>query len=297
MKIQSLSIIFILLLVILLTACPTIPVDKTSSDWLGILPRGNSFYMYINHKKTNPLIKGILKNAGQSSSDIEAILDMTQKSYISILLKPQSDPDISLVLLGGYPKGYINGALNNNKEWQKVEDSYTYFQNINAPLQVAIPKAYMLLVSNNNIRNMFTHYQEAAIFPLAKDINLDIETSDLLLFFPLGLKNDLADSFKIDWRKISIREIWMTAHNKDAGYVFSGIFLIANDTGARLFSTIFKLTLITLLREIEVPSAGERLKNVQVLIKGTKVKVTNFYLSDEELTSIVAAIIQKKGKD
>ncbi|MBN1799581.1 MAG: hypothetical protein JW822_13480 [Spirochaetales bacterium] len=297
MKIPTLSISLSLLFVVLLTGCPTIPVDKTSGDWLGILPRGNSFYMYLNHKTTNPLIKAILKKAGQASSDIEAILDRTEKSYMSVLLKPKADPEISLVLLGGYPKGYIHGALKKNKEWQQIEGSYTYFKNINTPLQIAIPKAYMLLVSNNNIGTMLTHYEGARIFPLAEDIDLDIDTSDLLLFFPLGLENDMADKLKIDWRKISIQEIWITGHSKDTGFVFSAVFLIANDTGARLFSTIFKLTLISLLREIDVASAGERLKNVQVLIEGTKVKITNFYLSEEELTGVVAGILQKKGQD
>jgi hypothetical protein len=296
MKNHVLSLILVLFLM-LLTSCPTIPADKTSSDWLGILPRDSSFYLYINNNKTKTLLKTILGKADMYSSDLEAILDRTQKIYLSILIKPQSDPDISLVLLGGYPRKYINGALKRNKEWQMIEDSYVYFQNINTPLQLCVPKAYMLLVSNNNIGNMLTHYEGASIFPLAEDIDLDIHTSDLLLFFPLGLENHMADRLKIDWRKISIQEIWLTGHSKGEGYVFSGIFLIANDTGARLFSTIFRLTIISLLREIEVPSAGERLKNVQVLIEGTKVKITNFYLSEEELSGIVAGILQKKGED
>ena len=216
---------------------------------------------------------------------------------MSVLLKPKTEPEISLVLLGGYPRGYIHGALKRNKEWQLVEDSYTYFQNINTPLQVALPQAYMLLISNNNIGNMLTRYEGEQIFPLAKDIDLDISTSDILLFFPLGLENDMADRLRIDWRKISIQEIWITGHGKDTGFVFSAVFLIANDTGARLFSTIFKLTLISLLREIDVASAGERLKNIQVIIEGTKVKITNFYLSEEELTGVVSGILQKKGQD
>jgi hypothetical protein len=297
MKIKPLFIVIAIFFYFLLYACPTIPAEKTASNWLGILPSDSSFYMYINHKKTNPLIKNILKNTGQSSADIEAILDRTQKSYLSVLLKSKSAPDISLILLGGYPTLYMDSILRESPDWTKIKNSYSYFQGKKMPLQVSLLKGYMILVSNGKIEKMFGNYQGSSIFPLAKDIDLDIETSDILLFFPLGLENEMADKLRIDWRKISIKEIWLTAQARENGYIFSGMFLVANDTGARLFSTIFKLTLVTLLRDIRVEGAGSRLKNVIVLVENNKVKITDFFLSSEELTDIITSIIKKPDKE
>jgi len=286
---------FTLMFTGMLTSCPTIPAEKTPSDWLGILPRNGSFYLYINHTRANPVIKGILKKAGQLGPSVQAVLDRTQKSYLSVRLTPGGRTEVSFVLLGGYPAGYIRGVLKRNKEWRLVENQVSYYQNIRQPLQVAIPKPYMFLItSGGDIRTMLTHYTDESIFPLEKDIGLDMKSSDLLLFFPLGLENHVADRLHIDWRKISVREIWLTGRTTDDGYTFSGIFLIANKTGARLFSTIFKLSLAALLRDIDVESAGKRLKNVRVLIKGTQVQITDFYLSNDELITMISSILATK---
>jgi hypothetical protein len=291
-------LIFILatLLSLLLGACPTIPKGKTAGDWLGILPQHSSFYMYINHKTANPALKSILKKTGQLSSDLEAILDRTEKSYLGVLLKAKNAPQVSLVLLGGYPVLFINDALAKNKDFSKVEKPFKYYQNDKAGLQISLLRPYMILVANGNMEKMLTNYGEALLFPLARDIDLEMAAADILLFFPLGLENEVADNLQINWRKISIREIWLTAQAREDGFMFSGVFLIANETGARLFSTIFKLTLITLLRDIKIEGLSGRLKNVKIFIEDSKVKITNFFLSTDELADLVTGIIKQPGK-
>ncbi len=283
------------LLCILFCACPTIPADKTSGDWLGILPRDANFYLYINHTQANPLLKAILKKSGQDTPAIEAVLDNTLKSYLSVRLTPQGGSEVSFVLLGGYLRGYIRGVLKNSKDWIQVSDSVSYFQNVNGNTQVALPEPYMLLVSTGDIKNMLTHQKEQSIFPLQKQIDLDMNKNDLLLFFPVGLENHMADKLRINWRKISVQGIWLTAQARNGGYIFSGVFLIANQTGARLFSTIFKLTLAALLRDIDVESAGRRLKDVQVLVLDNRVKITDLFFSNDELVNMVASLISNKS--
>jgi hypothetical protein len=289
------SLLAALLFTGLLASCTTIPEGKTSGDWLGILPRNGSFYMYINHTQANPVIKGILQKSGQETPAIEAIIDRTRKSYLSVLLTPQGTSEVSFVLLGDYPRGYIRGVLKKSKDWEQVNDSVSYFQNVKQKIKVALPEPYMLLVSTGDMRNMLTNQKNQSIFPLQKQIDLDIDSSDLLLFFPVGLENHMADKLRINWRKISVQGIWLTARAKDGGYIFSGIFLITNQTGARLFSTIFKLTLAALLRDINMENAGRRLKDVEVLVLDNRVKVTDLFLSNDELINMVASMFGKKG--
>jgi hypothetical protein len=290
------SLLAALALTGLLASCPTIPANKTSGDWLGILPRDASFYLYINHTQANPVLKAILKKSGQDSPSIEAVLDNTVKSYLSVRLMPQGGSEVSFVLLGGYLRGYIRGVLKNSKDWIQVNDSVSYFQNTNQKIQVALPEPYMLLVSTGDIKNMLTNRKDQSVYPLQKQIDLDMDSSDLLLFFPLGLENNLADKLRINWRKISVQGIWLTARARDDGYIFSGIFLIANQTGARLFSTIFKLTLAALLRDIDVERAGRRLKDVQVLVVDNRVKITDLFFSNDELVNMAASLINNKGE-
>lgn len=294
MKACNLFVVF-LILFLFLNSCCTIPGDNTSVDWLGILPRNCNFFIRLDNEKTNKTVKSILEKSGQSNPDIEAVLNYTKLSYLGIMLKGELPPAYSMVLLGCYPTFFMGIALANNREWKEIKNKYNYWQHILSPLQIYYPNDNIIMVSNGNIEQMLENFYKQRSIIMTQELSEAMEESDITLFFPLGLSEDMTPGIKINLKAVNIEEIWMTAETDQVQYAFTGVFVAATPRSARLFYTLFRTIMIAFLRNADVKGVGTHLSSINFKVEGNLIKMTDFFLKEDELVKIVAQII--KGEE
>jgi hypothetical protein len=295
--------------------CATVPADMPRGHWVGILPKESDVYVHIVHAKTNPLLKSALRRAGLLTPEMDLALDYTAESYAGIELMRKGPPRVSLVCLGSYPTLLMDIALCCDQRWQRESapgpgGPIAYWKNPESGLEVAWPQGYLVLASWGRVADMLPRVAAPPVRALSPELISVMEKSELCFILPIGIDSRVLESLNLDLQKVSIAEAYVSATLEPAPataataatpaptpipeaagqYRLRAVFTIANETGARFFSTLFKGLLVVMLRRAKIESAG-KLQRISVDRQGSTVAMDRLFLTAEELSALIADLL------
>lgn len=282
------------LLLLLLTgaSCGTIPPGKGPADWLHILPADVSYYLCLSTKNTKDLLKKTLQQAPFYTKDMDQLIDMTKQIYIGVKLNGKEKPELSMVLLGGYPS-FINSVFGWSKDWQEVKGESSYWKSTSTGLEAAAPESYIIVIAQENITELLSNFKSGGCFDLSEQVVADLEANDLTLLFPLGIDDAAADSLGLSVRKKIIEHLWVAARADTDRFNFAGVFTLAPDVNAESFKKLMQFAFLAAFRDNKIEGAGERLSAIQFLVDDRLVKVSDFYLTKTEIETLAGSLLAK----
>jgi hypothetical protein len=276
---------------ILLASCATVP-QRTSSEWLGVLPAGATAYASLAVRGSADFIKKALKDAGPGFQDVGSLVDMTKRLVCSVTVAKGSPARFSVVGLGNYPSGLIGLRLSGNKDWKwRKGASGPYWEWSKAGIQMTIPNNGILLAANGAVDALLARWGAPVPLTVPPDVAGDMETTDLVLYLP-ELPGGLAQSAEASGMRIPIKEIWVDAARGQGGYALTGTANTGSEKEAKLLALVLRLGLVAWLRSENVPNVADRLKTVTVTAGGVQVKLAGLQFSEDEIIPLFLSLVK-----
>ncbi|HEQ70956.1 MAG TPA: hypothetical protein ENN69_00565 [Spirochaetia bacterium] len=271
-------------------SCATVPPDKSTADWLVVLPDDVSYYLYLNTKNTRWLLQNIVRKSPFYSADLERVVDMTDRVYAGIKIRQGQSPEVNLVLIGSYPV-FINSAFGWNKEWEPVKGETPYWRHTKSGIEAAAPESYIILISHGRMPEMIRAFRGGTRAALKLKVVQELDQNDLTLLFPLGIDESVSQDLGLPARKKIIEQVWIGGRKKEEHYVFQGAFYLAPDVDSDSFRKLLQILMLSLLRQEHMTGIGERLSAMTYQAQDRLVTVSDFFLTKEEFESFAESLL------
>jgi hypothetical protein len=277
----------------LCAACASIPAGKTAADWLAVLPADSSYYLCLNTKSSRDLVKNVLRKTPINSPDIEQLVDFTDWAYCGVKVRPGVKPSFAIITLGNYPF-VIRSVFDGSAEMKTLQKDPPLWLYKKSKLEIALPQNYMVAVATENAAGLVTAAQSpVALSGVSPAAAREIAGNDLTLYFPLGWDDLVAGETGLTLPRKIFNEIWLGARLRDGRYYFSGVFNLGTDADPQSFKKLLQFFLLALLRRNEVEGVGKRLADMKYSVEERMIKVSDFYLTAQELEPLIAGVIGK----
>lgn len=282
------------IVIIFLAGCESVPAGMDSANWFGLLPEDASYYLVIDNNSSRDLVKDLLKKSPYYSGDTEAIVNSTGRIYISVSARENKKTELSFVFIGSYPKMFIESALKGNKEWETITGNHTYWKHKVHGIELAIPSGYCIVLSQGTVAPMLSAWDAKRTGNISAAVAGEIELSDLVVFFPVGIDEATASDLKLNIKRTLIEEIWITGKKNGENVNLTSVIQVSGDINPEAFKRLFQFMVLAILRREKVEGAVERMKNVNFYVEDRRIKMSQFYLTREELITIVAPLLAEK---
>lgn len=295
MKTNSAPIFGCIFLVFLIVAsCATLPPERPSGQWLGVLPPESTFFVAADIISSRELLESFLAEAEGESKEILNILKRTSRLYAGVKLSPFMPASLSVIALGNYPAALVRIPLGINKEWHKARAPRPYWQHSVKVLQVAVPERNLILFSTGTIERMLERLQHPLSYPLPPEVSFGMEQADFIIFFPI--LPTLSEKTQLE--KLPFRRFWVTADKGEKFYELVGVFALADTyeiKQARLVKALFRLVLIGWMRKAKLEDIVSRLKGMEITILEENIQITGLRLSNREIINALLILLDWRG--
>ena len=286
------------LLLVALVSCATVP-QKTSFEWMSVLPADATMYISVAVPKSADLIHKTLKESGPAYNDVVTLSDMTKRLFMSVTTSKEGPAQFAAVALGGYPATLIGWSLAGNKEWKQVAaPDGKYFAWNKANLQLSIPNGAVLLAANGQMPALLSRYKTPPQLSLPPDVISDMEKADIVIYMPQlpggigepGVDQPAADD-SADHPRLAIKDVWVDAVKTAGGYRMGGTMNTDTDQQARVHSLLVRVGIIAWMKSNNVPNTAERLKSITVTPQGNSVRADGIAVKDDELMPLILTLL------
>ena len=283
----------LILPVVILVSCATLPPERPAGGWIGVLPPESTFFLSLNIPYSGELLLSILKEKNISAPEIHSIMDRTERIYAGVHLSRITPTAFSLVALGNYPAFLVNIPLKANKEWQKVESPRPYWQQANGILQVAVPENNLVFAANGSIERMLNKLENPGSNPFPWEAVWEMERADALIFFPVLPSTDREAGLE----RLPIKEVWISAYRsaskEEPTYELLGVFNLIEVKNKRAVEALFRLLMVAWLRKAEVSSPVEQLKSLKISVSAERVRISGLRFSEAEIVDFFGLFLSK----
>lgn len=253
----------VLLLLLCISSCGTLPPEKPASVWIGMFPDQSSLYICINEpEKIQPLLYDILPIAGLSMPSVDTILLKTNKVYASVSIREGTPPLFSIALTGRYASLCLGVGLNVSRKWEKDPQTGRFWKYKKTHVMVAQPGAAYLLITNHDMVSFLHSFDSPRANILPDNVLDSLEQGVCTLFFPRFGDEVIPERIPINKKKLSVQEVVLsTETDPDSGmYSVKSSFNLITTDKARLFTTTFKTFIIWLMRHAAITDFTRRIK-------------------------------------
>jgi len=250
-----------------------------------------------------------------SSFDWVAALNRTDRLYGGVRVPFDTSPAFYVAAGGRFPAIAIRYGLSHSDKWKSMElprssrlprrgarTDGIYWINRGNPLQVYLTRDSVLLVSTEDIRPMIELYRRGLrraasgssysgnTLPslLPSTVLQEMDTSDMVVYFPLLGGNPLLSPAGVS---LPVGNAWIVAKRNGDGFALQGQFVLLDETAGKGFTRVLKLLFLYLLKKGEVEDFGNRLRKLEFVLTGTRVRVSGLTLSSDDLVRLVRGVL------
>jgi hypothetical protein len=280
-----------LILFCLLSSCTTIPRDRSSFAWFGILPQGDSLYICFHEPgQFLSLFNEIETFTKLGIPDMEKILLKTESVFTSLKIREKMPPLFSIAAAGRYGSFCIGVGLNVSRQWVRDPGTGMYWKQKKTGMMIAKPDNYHLFAANRDMISFIETAGSPVDQILSPGLRDSLENKTCTLFFPSFGDEVIPESIPINKKKLPIQDVLISLDSesgKDTFFLHASFNLMQPDN-AQLFTTTFKTFLIWLLRHAEINSFPRR---VTVEVDGAFVHTVVPDFTQQELSRILRVLL------
>jgi hypothetical protein len=272
---------------LLITGCATAPV-RPAAEWLGVLPDAATLYVSLDVERSADVLRSAFEQAGPSASEVEPLLERTDRVYAAVETAEGAAARISMVALGSYPAGLIRSRLCGSRSWDTVKSpAGTYYVSTKTGLQVGVPGRYAVLVSSGSMETLIARFKAPIAPAIPPDAAEGMDTADLALYLPElpGILPGVSGGVSLP-----IREVWLEARRAGDRYEVTGTCNTASERDARSLVLLVRLGLVAWMRTQDLADVSGRLATVAVTAEGSQVTLAGLSFTKEEIVPVLLAL-------
>ncbi len=283
---------------VLLASCQTVP-QRSSLEWMGVLPGDATMYISVAVPKSADLIRKTLKASGPAYNDVITLSNWTTRLLVSVTVAKDAPMSFAAVALGGYPALLLRMSLSGKKEWKEVKEAEgSYYAWNKANLQLSVPNGSILLAANGQMPTLLSRYKTPVPLPLPPEVASDMEKTDIVVYMPqlpggigeASIDQPAAEE-SVDRPRLAIRDVWLDAVKTTDGYVLGGTMNTDTEEQARALSLVVRIGIVAWMKSSNVPDAAQRLRTITVSAEGTSVRVKGIGVHDDELMPFILTLL------
>ena len=278
---------------LLLSSCATLP-KWDAGKWMALLPPDCSAYFTLDF---TPLVGDIanivLGTIGDKSADTTELVKRTDRVYGAVRLTAQGEMELHAAIVGDFPATLLSLGLGSSEQWQRESQPREHWISNSGNLQIYLPQNSVVLLSTTDILPMIRNFDTLPAGPSLPDVVVqDMDSSELVAFLPDFSERSFAASMGL---KLPIREILVTARQGETDYSVGGVFGLESESGAKKFNSALRVMLVYLLRKGAIEGFSKKLKNLDLVQRGSNIKVTGLSLTPSDISGILVSLLAGEG--
>ena len=289
----------VLLAVVALGACATLPEPGHDAYWWGMLPEEADFYAYLKVESHRDVLALLLSSLGSSREDVDVILRSTGKVVVAASLNDQAEQEsagdlgvgLSAVALGEFSSMLMSIRMNTDGGWSRtIAGTDMYWTHRGNHVKISFPADGVIFFTNGDMEGLLRRWRDPSLMPLPLELSYVIRVSDLVVFFPRFLQSVFE---RLDLRiNVPIRAAWIGVLNTADTYDIDAAFELESEKQARSFAAAAKLALLVWMRQAEIPDAVGRLRATTLSPEDTVVRLSGLSFTTDEVNGALAAVVQ-----
>ena len=292
------SVIFVSLLLGCASVPGTVLTERTSGDWLSLLPQDAFLYLTANlSPESRAGVKAVLGAEGGAST----VIDRTDRLYAAVRAAQSGGGEITdpaavenglyAILMGNYPSTLAALSLSLDDEWTRRRigrgRANVYWVAQPGDFKVSLPHRRVLLFSSEDIASLMSGYERGVDSRVHwPDGLLDVAGSaEILAYAPRFDALPLPMSAQV---KAPLRETWAwLGRTRDRDFEVNTVFCLETAQDADRFTRAARLLVVFLLRGAEVKDLTGRLERVEVARIDEKVVLSGLVLTQGDLERLI----------
>lgn len=245
--------LFAVSIIILISSCTTLPEDYSTSNAMGILPESSSVIMGLNPGKSPVFFENFISSTGQDEfAFILDFKDRLSKLYLSFSPGEDGSQSVSAVLLGDFPRSFVNLALSSEDSWMRIRNDEEFWTGTETPANIYIPVSDLICFTNDCPEQMIEQYQSGRMMNLPVELLDREEELDFFFFVPQDALESTGDgTMPSQFSGLQFNQIYggisAEAENSEAFFVFE----TGDERSAKAFNGMLKAFLLLTFRGSE----------------------------------------------
>ena len=276
----------------------TVLAERTSEDWLSILPQDAFLYLTAG---LSPDSRDIVKSVLEADGDVGAVIDRTDRIYAAVRTAQAGGGEIAepggavrgiyAILMGSYPSSLASLSLSLNDQWDRQRigrgREKEYWASVSGDIKLSLPHRRVLLMSSEDIKSLMTGYTTGGADKIRWPEGLleVADTAEVLAYVPRFNELPLPVAAQV---KAPIRETWAwLGRTQDHSFDANTVFCMETAQDADRFTRAARLLVVFLLKGAQVEDLSSRLDKVEVSRLDSKVVLSGLILNRRDLEMLI----------
>ncbi len=263
-----------------------------SQEYSALLYEENGIFLQLKPRRDYQLTSEMLKAVGMEPGSLEKILDRTENIYAQY---SWGEDGLMYTILGAgrYPDTAAALSLRGSRDWKRVKGDYTWWQYLEAPLQLSFVTDDLICISNGGIEPALQRIYGGPKQHLPEEVRLRLNASAMGLY---AVKPILpVENIRLFSELESFWLTFETAEDKQEGRHIlrvNGQYSCTSPEVARSLYLMMRLNLVSSMIKTE---DTWRLKPADgydpVLLDGRSIMLKEYPLSFERLQWFFGAVL------
>jgi hypothetical protein len=251
----------IVVTVLVLASCESVPPRLPVSDWFALLPKDESVYVSVRDcTGYSSLFGRVFRGYGLEGDRLSEIVGRTERALVSY------GKATTVALVGRYPSFAVSAGFSRDGGWKRIDGKYPFWTQEATGLSVANPHGYLLLATGGDIANDLVRVDARDGCRLPADTAAAVEAADLACWVPSFGPGVLPAAIPFNREKVPLADVLVTVDSAGDGCVLAARFGLstgkdaARDADARrVFTTSLRTFVVWLARNAGVTGFVNRI--------------------------------------
>lgn len=172
--------------------CASAP-KRTAAELWPILPSDQALYLSVQLDRNRPFFHELLSAVDQNSFTMRFTVDRTEAVAASLDFPEPGRADFAMTAAGSYPGALVGWQMFWDKAWHSKKgtlegERYSWWENEEAGLQMAVLGGQLALVSNGKIERLLRSERSRTGAVIPESVRTAAEHADLLVYTPSPAK-------------------------------------------------------------------------------------------------------------
>lgn len=301
------------------SGCASAP-KRTAAELWPILPSGQALYLSVQLDRNRPFFHELLSAVDQNTFTMRFTVDRTEAVAASLDFPEPGRADFSMTAAGSYPGALVDWQMFWDKAWHSKKgtlegERYSWWENEEAGLQMAVLGGQLALVSNGNIGRLLTSERSRTGAVIPESVRTAAERADLLVYTPSPAK--VFTGGAIERRLfLAMNEFWVSLDAVEEGddgaavgdgtdsdddpvreYAVSGAFTLRDERAARVYGALVKVAFAAWLNRMEIGNLRTVQEQLQVRTEGARLSFFGLRIPEAALVRLVTELYRSDGAE
>ena len=284
---------------ILVLSCASAPEYVSVERPVHFLPADAQLIGKINAESNEVLFReiiGVFLSGGNfdgQEADLQKALSRTENVFFAFSRGQAGNSGFSIIIQGRFPRGITESLIKKEEGWEKQSSSPAWYRNTLSGLEFAVPERDMIFFSTGKLKEMLTRHAAGRPAAITYEALKEFEVSDIVLFLG-NPASGLLEGLPVDTGKFPLSSMWFSLFKSQAGYRFSGVFLLSDEKKASAMAMLSKILMVGWFRQNKLGTMEQLKEQLEITPQGASVRITGIYLDPPAVLRLLFSFLPEE---